>query len=402
MIRASIQGLVINIIQSLCTCIPADHPNLKTLNSLMSDFSEPKFKLLFGLNRNHINAFSHTIEATTDSGEPMPLASLESIVQSLLSVMRYGSASIDQSNIWRARWMSLVTSTAFQFNPAVQPRAFIVLGCLARGEVDDDLLYQILVALRGALELFDNSDCNLIISIILCLSNIVKNLPADSRYLLPMFWLSLAFIQIGHMPLVASAINLVEVVLKRMHHFKLFRHHSPASVLMKAREPFHSEAKELEKCSKVSFSTDFSFAFSCILIRGLKQSNTKSSTLSVLQTMLKLSYNKDIIPVIGFLAPQLPIAAKNGNLKPLLSTLHITDFPPEADDTSYLNYYKILFKLRLENNDSDEEQSDTVIILLIAMMVGLLHHTEFEEEYLFLYGFLAEMALEYFEVFTYV
>ncbi len=44
-----------------------------------------------------------------------------------------------------------MASTAFQNNPAIQPRAFTVMGCLAREEVDDDLLYQVLVALRNSI-----------------------------------------------------------------------------------------------------------------------------------------------------------------------------------------------------------------------------------------------------------
>src|SRR5690348_8753306 len=106
--------------------------------------------------------------------------------------------------------MSLVASTAFQFNPAIQPRAFVVLGCLARDAVDDDLLYQILVALKGALSLFEEGDCSLIVSIVMCLTSIAENLDASSKYLRQLFWLAIALIQIGHVPLFPSALNLME------------------------------------------------------------------------------------------------------------------------------------------------------------------------------------------------
>ncbi|KAJ9061115.1 Ras GTPase activating protein ira2 [Entomophthora muscae] len=394
-IRSSIHGLIINVIQSLCTCIPGDHPNLATLSNLLADFSEPKFKLLFGLTRSNINAFSQTIEATTDTMEVMPLSSLETIIHTLLGVMTYGSASVDQSNIWRARWMSLVTSTAFQFNPAVQPRAFIVLGCLARGEVDDDLLYQILVALRGALELFDDADCSLIVSIVLCLSNIVENLPEDSRFLQPMFWLGIAFIQIGHMPLVSSAINLLEVVIRRMNDYNMFKSYSPGNVLLMARAPFRSVANKLDQGSGVSFVTNFSFAFGGIMLRGLKDSSTKASTLTVFKTMQSFTLNcptsKRPDPLIlGYLAPQLPLAAKNGDLKELLQSAGIkyhVDSNEPAD-----TYHKVLARLKIPDKNT--------ALLIIAMIAGLLQHTEFEAEYLFLYGFLAEAALAFPEIFA--
>ncbi|KAI0230569.1 Ras GTPase activating protein ira2 [Massospora cicadina] len=394
-IRSSIHGLVINVVQSLCTCIPRDHPHLATLSTLLADFSEPKFKLLFGLNRNNANAFSHNVEATTDTLDAMPLSSLESIIHTLLDVMTYGSASVDRSNIWRARWMGLVTSTAFQFNPAVQPRAFIVLGCLARGEVDDDLLYQILVALRGALELFDDSDCNLIVSIVLCLSNIIENLPEDSRFLQPMFWLGIAIVQIGHMPLVASAVNLLEVVIRRMNEYAMFRLHPPGPVLLAAREPFRLVACKLDQGSGVSFTTNFSFAFAGVMLRGLKQSGTKAATLAVFKSMLSFSSScpasdRSDSQVLGYLAPQLPLAAKNGDLRELLGSVGIA----VAVDPSEPNvaYHKIFGRLSIPDQ--------TTAALLVAMAAGLLQHTEFEAEYLFLYGFLAGAGQSCPEVFT--
>ena len=45
--------------------------------------------------------------------------------------------------------MGLLTLTAFQLSPSVQPRAFVVMGTLALSDVDDDLLYQMLIAFRS-------------------------------------------------------------------------------------------------------------------------------------------------------------------------------------------------------------------------------------------------------------
>src|SRR5437763_2554753 len=102
------------------------------------------------------------------------------------------------ANIWRARWMSLVASTAFQNNPAIQPRAFAVMGCLAREDVDDDLLYQVLVALRSALTRFiEQSDFEMLASIITSLTKMTNNLPPSSRYLHQMFWLAMSLIRVG-------------------------------------------------------------------------------------------------------------------------------------------------------------------------------------------------------------
>ena len=45
--------------------------------------------------------------------------------------------------------MGLLTATAFRLLPSIQPRAFVVMSSSASSDVDDDLLYQMLVVLRG-------------------------------------------------------------------------------------------------------------------------------------------------------------------------------------------------------------------------------------------------------------
>ena len=62
--------------------------------------------------------------------------------------------------------MSLVTATAVQVSPAVQARAFIVLGALATSDVDDDFFYQMLVALKTALSQFNDADTLAVVSML--------------------------------------------------------------------------------------------------------------------------------------------------------------------------------------------------------------------------------------------
>ncbi|KAF8172685.1 hypothetical protein BJ912DRAFT_1148063 [Pholiota molesta] len=66
-------------------------------------------------------------------------------------------------NVWRARRTSLVTATAVQQSPAVQTRAFVALSGLAAAEVDDDFLYQILVAFNGTMSKANESNTTTIV-----------------------------------------------------------------------------------------------------------------------------------------------------------------------------------------------------------------------------------------------
>ncbi|RIA90709.1 hypothetical protein C1645_875920 [Glomus cerebriforme] len=399
LIRASIHGLIVNLVQSLCTSMPLNEINVKRLTLLLTELSEPNFRYFFGLNNVPGNAFVISSESTHDLPDTMPLASLEKIVQALLEVMVCGAGSVDMSNTWRARWMGLVASTAFQHNPAVQPRAFVTLGCLAREEVDDDLLYQILVALRGALSMFTENDCSLIISIVMCLTNIVENLPADCRYLQSLFWLAMALVQISHIPVFPSAINLLNVVLKALDVNGFFADEDIATVLLRARIPLESIAIDMDREAGINYE-HFSFAVSATLLKGLKNPVTKTGTKDVLNAFLDIA-SKGVVgdqthidaSMLGYLAALLPVSAKNADMKELLWVCGIVD--SEVDNSELgTTYYKIFEKLDIPDNQT--------ALLLISLMVAMLQTAEHEPERLFLYGFLAEAAIALPEVFTLV
>ncbi|RIB13611.1 hypothetical protein C2G38_1974674 [Gigaspora rosea] len=401
LIRASIHGLIVNLVQSLCTSMPLNEANVKKLNLLLTELSEPNFRYFFGLNNVSGNAFVISQESANDMPDTMPLASLEKIVQALLEVMIYGAGSVDMSNMWRARWMGLVTSTAFQTNPAIQPRAFVTLGCLAREEVDDDLLYQILVSLTSALSKFTENDCSLIISIIMCLTNIVENLPPDSRYLSRMFWLAMALVQIGHIPIFPSAINLLHEVLKTLDNHNCFATENIATVLLKAREPLESVAIKMDKECGINYN-HFSFAVAATLLKGLKNPVTKAGTQLVLTCFLDIA-SKGVLgeqtnntidsSMLGYLAALLPVSAKNADMRELLWLCGIFDTEVENSELG-TTYYKIFEKLDIPDNQTG--------LLLISLMVAMLQTAENEPERLFLYGFLSEAAVALPEVFALV
>ncbi|CAG8470540.1 8562_t:CDS:10 [Ambispora gerdemannii] len=392
-IRSSIHGLVVNLIQSLCTAMPLDESSYARLTFLLREFSEPKFRLLFGLNNVAGNAFVITGESAHDIAEMMPLTSLEQIVQALLEIMVY------MSNTWRARWMSLVASTAFQHNPAIQPRAFVALGCLAREEVDDDLLYQILVALRGALLMFSENDVSLIMSIIMCLTNIVENLDSSCRYIRPLFWLAMSLVQIGNLLVFPSAIKLLQVVLRALDVNGFFEQRDIAKVLLEARAPLTEVASMMDHEAGINYE-HFSFAVAAALLKGLKHPATKTDTQAVLNLFLEIAsksigIKKNTVDasMLGYLAALLPISAKNAEMKELLWVCGLFDM--EVDNAELANtYYKVFQKLDIPDNQT--------ALLLISLMVAMLQNAEHEPERLFLYGFLSEAAVAIPEVFALV
>ncbi|KAI8079304.1 hypothetical protein BDF21DRAFT_493917 [Thamnidium elegans] len=403
-VRASVHGVVVNMIQSLCTSMPLTTANIQKLQLLLTELSESKSRLLFGLNRSNANAFMITPETLNDSTEPISLRSLESIIGKLSEAINYAAPTIDIANFWRARWMSLVASTAFQFNPAVQPRAFVVLGYLGKDEIDDDLLYQILVALRGALAIFNDSDPSLVTSIMMCLKNVVESLPSDSRYLLQLFWVAVALVEINTGPTFDMAVELLQAVVRALDSKEFFSGDTMVNVLLAAREPVADIAGQLDKLCGVNFETNFSFAIAGIFIKGLRYNDVKDAMYSGLCTFLKIErkqYIKDGIledaniietSTLGYVTALLPLAAKTETIKELLKLAGLTD--TDIDNSNGKVYAGIFDKLDIPDS--------TTALLIISLLATMLNAADNESERLLIYGLLSEAAIAIPEVFSLV
>lgn len=306
--RQAIHAIVVNCTQSLCTLMPPDNANINALKYLLSEFSEPKFTLLFGLGgHGSMDRPVYSSEPTSaDVTANIPLNAVESIINLFLDVMTYGGLTTDMSDMWRSRWMSLAVSSAFQYNPSVQPSAFIAIGCLAQTSIEDDLLYQILVALRNSILIFHEDDSRLVVSIVRCLCYLVSNLPTESRYFKTMFWLAMSLIQIGHIPIFQSALTLLQVVLKLLDERDCFAKEDLRTFLLKARAPIADVAFHLDAAVGVHFRTHFSFAIAANLMKGLKNHLTKTSTTAVLTTILEISCkNVSQQPTDGKISPDI-------------------------------------------------------------------------------------------------
>lgn len=293
--------------------------------------------------------------------------------------------------------MGLVASTAFQFNPAIQPRSFVVLGCLAQEEVDDDLMYQILVAMRGALAIFNDTDPSLITSIMMCLTNIIASLPRDSQYMQPMFWLAVALVQMGHPAIFSTATKFLQSVLRTLDARKYFAQRSVKEVMMEVRQTYADVALELDKATGVSFYTNFSFALAGILLKGVKYSEPSDLVFQCLTSFLEIeskrSKEQNVVEAgtLGYFAGLLPFAAQDGALRELLRLAGIDDI--DLDALEFGSAYVRLF-------DTLEIPNNTTALLLVSTLMNILNSSETDMERVFLYSFLSEAAIAVPEVFS--
>jgi len=222
--------------------------------------------------------------------------------------------------------MGLVAGTCFQHNPATQPQAFIVLGYLASDEADDDLLYQVLVAMATVLNHFSETDSILVTAILQCLSRVTPGLLPESRYAGSLFWVGVGICQLEYIPLFAPALELVLVALNAIEGDLMERDEELGDYLLSLR--VSSEAGfNLDKVGAVSFETDLGFSLVAVIFKGVRHPSTKTLALEVFQELLRLSvlgrkrrYGEKMVGQnsVGYFIALLPIFVGVGGVEEVL------------------------------------------------------------------------------------
>jgi neurofibromin 1 len=234
--------------------------------------------------------------------------------------------------------MSLVASTAFQNNPAIQPKAFAVMGYLAREEVDDDLLYQVLVALRNSVSQFgEDGNSEMLISIIASLSKMMSKLPPTSRYGLQLFWLAMSLVRLVPAVLFNCAAQFLEAILVNISTVGIARGERMVPLLLQCRTQLEDAALPLDDAYGIHFNEDtFHFAVCACLVRGLTDTVTRPTAIRVLSSFLEtLSRSED--QVLGSLnhavhgSPYLALLLARGmHEEDCMDSLRWTDLIPES------------------------------------------------------------------------
>ncbi|KAA0197872.1 hypothetical protein HAZT_HAZT005334, partial [Hyalella azteca] len=285
----------------------------------LDEFSLPKFYLLFGISKVKsaaVTAFRASYRHTSERGlsaasdrERISLTSLETITDALLEILEACMRDIPDCD-WLQTWTGLAKSFAFQYNPALQPRAIIVFGCIS---ADQDMK-QLLRILVKALESF--SDITLIDSIIMCLTRLQPLLRpvsvqgcVSSHYLdlrvlsnyssvilqesaihQSLFWVAISVLQLDVPQLYASGLALLEQNLHTLDNQGTFDTIALEKVMMSTREPLEWHFKQLDHSVGLSFKSNFHVALVGHLLKGYRHPapTTVSRTARVLVTLLAI------------------------------------------------------------------------------------------------------------------
>lgn len=292
-LRASVHGLVINMIHSLCTC---QRPQFSTetqriLRLSLAEFSLDKFYDLFGISKVEpaaVTAF-RTLPSSYDRNERdrMSLLSIETISDTLLEIMESCKQDMNDCE-WLNIWTDMAHRFAFQFNPSLQPRAIIVYGCISKSINESDIK-QLLRIMVKSLE--SHSDVYLIESIIMCITRLIPLLPPKSSIHKFMFWISISVLELEETGLYAAGLALLEQNLHTLEKSNLFdASTSFEKTMMDVREPLEWQFKQLDQAVGLSFKSKFHFALVGHLIKGFRHpiQSTVARTIRLLHMILGL------------------------------------------------------------------------------------------------------------------
>lgn len=288
-IRILVHRLLVNSIHAACTSFHLDETRQAKLRGILESLSETRTDI-WSITPAFPGRDGASMSTTQEYGPN--LAATEILAGIMFEICSVAAISTDIANAWRSRWMSLVASTAFQNNPAIQPRAFSVMGCLAREEVDDDLLYQVLVALRISITRFSGEDSSseMLVAIVTALSRMMAKLPSTSRYGVQLFWLATFLLRLVPINLFNCAAVFLESVLTNINTSGDTRGPKLVTHLLQGREQLEEVALPLDAFYGIHFTAEnFHFAVCACLVRGLSDTMTKATALHVLATFLDMT-----------------------------------------------------------------------------------------------------------------
>ncbi|EAW80270.1 neurofibromin 1 (neurofibromatosis, von Recklinghausen disease, Watson disease), isoform CRA_c [Homo sapiens] len=302
-LRASTHGLVINIIHSLCTCsqLHFSEETKQVLRLSLTEFSLPKFYLLFGISKVKsaaVIAFRSSYRDRSFSPgsyerETFALTSLETVTEALLEIMEACMRDIPTCK-WLDQWTELAQRFAFQYNPSLQPRALVVFGCISK-RVSHGQIKQIIRILSKALESClkgpDTYNSQVLIeATVIALTKLQPLLNKDSPLHKALFWVAVAVLQLDEVNLYSAGTALLEQNLHTLDSLRIFNDKSPEEVFMAIRNPLEWHCKQMDHFVGLNFNSNFNFALVGHLLKGYRHPSPAivARTVRILHTLLTL------------------------------------------------------------------------------------------------------------------
>ncbi|KAA8594395.1 hypothetical protein FQN60_005229, partial [Etheostoma spectabile] len=214
----------------------------QVLRLSLTEFSLPKFYLLFGISKVKsaaVIAFRSSYRDRSFSPgsyerETFALSSLETVTEALLEIMEACMRDIPACK-WLDQWTELAQKFAFQYNPSLQPRALVVFGCISK-RVSHCQIKQIIRILSKASPLLsidrglesclkgpDNYNSQVLIeATVIALTKLQPLLSKESPMHKALFWVAVAVLQLDEVNLYSAGTALLEQNLHTLDTMRVF------------------------------------------------------------------------------------------------------------------------------------------------------------------------------------
>lgn len=287
-LRSSLYKLLVNVLHAFSCSDKLSVERKEHVVSVWNELATGKGKVLFGLSEE-------TRGMKYDYFVLAALSQIETCCNVLLDILST-VGTVEQGNMWRSRWCSFVMNSCFIKSHSLQCRSFLVLGCLARIEVDDVVVSQVLQVLKMAVST-DNSSLGeeYCACTVLCLTKMMDGLSENSMYPARLFWLALAILKVDNDTLFNNALLLLQSSLRTLDNLGAFKLKSLATFLLAAREPYFDEWEAVNEKERIGLSEEyFDLALCGIVLKGLEKSTTKPGTINALETLLEISAKNNV------------------------------------------------------------------------------------------------------------
>uniref|UniRef100_A0A5S6QDW1 Ras-GAP domain-containing protein n=1 Tax=Trichuris muris TaxID=70415 RepID=A0A5S6QDW1_TRIMR len=368
-LRASVHGLVVNVIHSLCTCPSSFTEGTKTnLRLALTEFFLPKFYRLFGVSNLTVKTVAATafrisprmslpVHANSEyyaSGIPVPrqdrltLANLEVITDSLIELIETCNQDLDNRDMIQ-EWAKLAHHFSLRFNPALQGRALIVYSCLSK-TTEEVTVKQLLNLLLQFVKRRDDS--NLLSAVLMALRRLTPSLPPEHCNMFPsLFWISIIILQFEDPMLYEHGLALLEQIVLTLTSSNVFEYGSFEKIMMGARPPLEWEFKAMDQQIGLSFKHHFHFALVSYLLKGYRHPSQSvpprtrrllDLLLSTVARCTKRERYEVTTDTVAYLVALLPVSEEVRLRCPLHSRTikALSLYEPSECSASLLNFYK--------------------------------------------------------------
>ena len=295
--------------------------------------------------------------------------------------------------------MGLITSMVFQYSPAIQARGFIALGTLGTQDVDDDLMYQMLVAFKTALAASSETDTIVVVCMLRCTVKVVPALAHHSKYFDQLFWLAVALLQSSHFAFYIQATDLLRVTIEAAYRHGLFEDASVVDVMMRGRHHLDETLGQLDRLLGLSFESSFSYSLACVIFKGMRHSVLKTSAEAVLRVLLRVTIETTDLPddesdssihsgALAYFLALLPLCRTPQKYAQLLEEANASDpDPPDMDAVPRIN---------LDILNLDKKNAALLLVSFVAAILTTAQGDDAETE--MLYTLLSDVGHVYPEI----